>query len=1159
MGLSLLSLIFFYITYKIFKENKKKKADAKNPTIDIFSGDKPPYDLHFLNRNKNISYTYDLLRLSNHLKKRIDSPDFFLDISKTIKQSIANRGFPTPGFSQKQQTRQCLILIDQVYKNSQQVKLFSYLAMYLIKQQVKLDFYFYYQTPDKFYTDEDGPRITIQTLKDRYYNCSLILFTDGTNFPEYNAAILKETITIGFAYWQQRLLVTPVNYNDWGRNEKLLSTFFNVIPADVVGLLELIRAMDTDSSENSLLLSQFYTYESKHVDFNTVKGLQEYLKDEELFQWLCALSIHPKIYWEVILEIGKAIVANPTKINYENLLKLARIQWVHEGNFPTATRLELLKVLTGENEIKARDAFLKMLDDIPMGDEQFSYEEKQISRYANSFVLFATGIQKYTADKNIQAGEEKFISLYKDEHLSDNAFKIYIEKKETEHGNWNTPVNNENGNIGIEKYIHNKEEAHQNNLRNERLILNKKLAQFAAYAISSLLLLCYLIFNKNAIAKSSVNDYLHLADTSIQINNTTIVKLDTRDCFYKLLVSSKDTVANIEISNETSVLFRKNITPVDSFFVTSILKNLPYDSNKTIIYKLTVNGQLFTKQIPLVAGTHNISLIGCERETLNITYNAGYNEDTTPVFNAFKGTEYSIKVIPTSDYEKQPANRVIFDSAIGRNTMFAYGDNLIKAGFRFKNITIRNGEKNSKNIIIDGEKNLSKLPIFTIEKLRELLLNDTIRETKKLTIKIIAGADVALSKITQVKSCLKNNFDISTTQIVNQRSNMNEIKYFNKNFRDSVKYLLACLKTHFPDKTFEVIKSASTKGNTIVAEIYLLNESRYMPRVSITVSDEILIPQANRFRNDLIKGSYNISPITINQNIRASIIEYHSPDQLTWANEIKKIYSSYFRTSQISLQSNPDPKNKFINVRIKSEISTTERFYITDAKFPKSVNENEKLSVAFIITSNNLNRSLPSTTYTGKICIIDNYIKQSNANKLCENFTFKRDAKTIISKEIIASYAAGNKYPVRVIIDQLKIDTVIGQLTIKENANLNNNADIKNSIVCDTIYTYIGPSEDNFVFNGNTYEKNNLKRKGIECILLKKDAKSVSINISKGKCPALNIFFYSGETKMVTLCDDTKITLTFINSAKTSTNRKNDWALFEVILCKNVSTSTRKK
>ncbi|MCY7293221.1 MAG: hypothetical protein LH615_13670, partial [Ferruginibacter sp.] len=207
----------------------------------------------------------------------------------------------------------------------------------------------------------------------------------------------------------------------------------------------------------------------------------------------------------------------------------------------------------------------------------------------------------------------------------------------------------------------------------------------------------------------------------------------------------------------------------------------------------------------------------------------------------------------------------------------------------------------------------------------------------------------------------------------------------------------------------------------------------------------------------------------------------------------------------------------------------------------------------------NLNSSLPPAKYSGKICIEDLGTKQTNTNKLCESFSFKRDAKTIISKEIVASYAPLNNYAVRVIIEQLKIDTVIGFLTIKENTKQSNNTDTKYNTVCDTIYTYIGPDEDNFVFKGKTYEKNNLGRKGIECSLVEKNSKSASINISSGKCPVSTILFYSGETKTVTLCDNTKITLTFVNSAKTSTNRQNNWALFDAILCKIVLKSTRKK
>ena len=1144
-GLLFLSLLLLYAAIKLLRKNVKKLSQKKS--IDIFTGNKPPFDLSFSNRNKNISYTYDLLRLSNHLKKRIDSPDFFLDISKTIKQSILNRGFPTPGFSQKQQTRQCLFLIDQAYKNSQQVKLFSYLAMYLIKNQVKLDFYFYYQTPDKFYTDVDGPRFTLQTLKDRYYNCALIFFTDGTNFPEYNAPGLKETITIGFAYWQHRLLVTPVNYNDWGRNERLLSTFFNVIPADVVGLLELIRALDTESSTTKMLQGQFNSYESKHVDFSTIKGLKEYLHDDEIFQWVCALAIHPKIYWEIILEIGKAIVVNPAKINYETLLKLARIQWIHEGNFPTNLRLELLKVLTRENEIKAREIFLKMLDEITMGDEQFSYEEKQMSRYANSFVLFATGIPKYTTDKNIQDDEERFISLYKNESIADNAFKIYIEKKETAEGNWNTPISSENENIGIQKYIDAKEKDELNAIRYERLKRNNKLARYIGGSVALLLLLGYIFFNKDAIAKSRINKYLKITDTTILTEKSILVSVDTTECLKKLLLLSKDSVATLEIIKGSSLVAKKIIKYGDSLILAVSLKNFLNDNeNKNITYRLIVNEQLFRKQMPMLAGNYFISLTGCEKERLNITYNVGYNEDTTAVFSAFSEERNLINKIPATNNNIPKANRVTFDSIIGKNEIFNYADKLIKAGFPLKNVSVRNRQTAQKNIIIDGQDNLNAIPNFTIEQLRKLLFPDTIN---KSSVHIFYGNNVVASKIKQVENCLSNQFYVSTSKNMIPKSSVNLINYYNESFKDSATSLRNCLQKYFPDKVFEISKAKPERNNRMAAEIFFENDDIVLPPITIYISDESLRSKASRYKNDLESWGFPAITIGLTKKITRNSIEYYDPAQLNNVNYIKRTFSVYFRRESIAIRYIPDASKKYIKVDIVNvAVPTKTRFTITDAKFPKSIYVNEKFSVAFIITANNVSNDLPTAVYRGNICIKENNMtQQKKINSACENFSFKSDEKTIISKGIITSYASGN-YPIRVTIDELKIDTIIGYLSIKANVSPRDEENVK-ATVCDTIYSYVGPSDDYTIFKGQTYDKSNLKRKGIELTLISKDPKSISLNITAGKCPAMKISFYPGEIKTVTLCDDTKITLRSVNAEKTSTNRQNNWALFDVILC----------
>jgi hypothetical protein len=1153
-GLLFLSMILFYNVYKVFKNNPAKNSSSNKPSEHIFSGDKPPYDLYFSDRNKNINYTYDLLRLSNHLKKRIDSPDLFLDISKTIRQSIVNRGFPTPGFSQKQQTRQCLFLIEQAYKNSQQVKLFSYLAMYLIQRQVKLDFYFYYQTPDKFYTHEDAPRITLQTLKDRYYNCSLIFFTDGTNFPQYNAALLKETITTGFSYWQQRILVTPLSYNDWGRNEKLLSTFFKVLPADVAGLLELIRVMDTDSTDTTMLPGQVNTYESKYVDFSTIRGLQEYLNDDELFQWLCALAIHPKIYWEAILEIGKTIIANPAKINYETLLKLARIQWVHEGNFPTTIRLELLKALTRENEIKARDVFLKMLDEIQMGDDMFSYEEKQISRYTNSFVLFATGIQKYTSDKNIQDGEERFISLYKNENISDNVLKIYIEKKETEQGNWNTPITYESENIGIEKYITAKEKAQSDKIQSERLKRNKKLARYAAGAIASLLLLGYIFFNKVAIVKSNINEYLKLADTTIVADKNLSVNIAVNnECFRNLLLISKDSIAFIEASTGSTILYKNNIKFSDSLAYSFALKNLSFDSSKTINYKLIVNEQRFIKEMPLRPGSDSISLIGCEKESLNIYYNIGYNEDTTAVFNAFKGTDYSIKVIPTTDNYKPKANMITFDSAIGKNEIYSYADNLIKAGFPLKSVAIKNKQTAQKNIVIDGQDSLNKLPNFTREQLRKSLFSDAINIPP---VKIFYGDNVSTTKIMQVKNCLKNDFSVSTVTKTIPKLSVNMIKYFRESFKDSAKKISNCLQTYFPERVFEITKSTSLENSNVAAEIYLPSDSKTLPQVLVAISDEILRPQAYKLMDALAKVGYSSNGVFLENNINSSIIEYHAATQLNDANNIKKIYSKYFSTSQVSLKYVDDPQKKYISVQIKKLNDVVkEKFFISDAKFQEKIKMQNKLQVAFAIGFDNFNNASAPKIYTGKVCLSENSNKQTKSLDICENFSFSNKNKTIISKEIDASYSSSGRYSIRVIVEELKVDTILGYTQIEyivtnpTNAN-NPPASVTSNNSCDTIHSYIGMGKGNILFKGKRYLNIPLKDKGIEFSLLERDPKYASFSISKDKCPLDKISFYIGETKTITFCDGTKITLTMLNWENKTGNKKNEEAIFDAIICK---------
>jgi hypothetical protein len=68
-----------------------------------------------------------------------------------------------------------------------------------------------------------------------------------------------------FSFWNKRIVVTPISANDWDGNERILSSFFNIVPADVEGLIELIKFINEDLPGNS----SFKKIDWKTIQFKT--------------------------------------------------------------------------------------------------------------------------------------------------------------------------------------------------------------------------------------------------------------------------------------------------------------------------------------------------------------------------------------------------------------------------------------------------------------------------------------------------------------------------------------------------------------------------------------------------------------------------------------------------------------------------------------------------------------------------------------------------------------------------------------------------------------------------------------------------------------------------------------------------------------------------
>jgi uncharacterized membrane protein (DUF485 family) len=1148
--LSVLALLLLYVAIYIIR----KKINPVKHTEDNFKGNKPPYDLQFTSKEENISAGYRLLRLSNDLKKRVESRTFSFDVSKTIRQSIINRGFITPGYIQKQTNREYLFLIDQAYTNSQQMKLFGYLARYFIDHQVKLDFYFYHQTPDIFYKELDGPKIILENIKDRYYNSALILFADGAGFIDYEAIKLKEKIAGGLAYWHNRVLVTPVPFDDWAKNEKILSTFFNLLPADVIGLMELIRALDTDTSEK-LFVSQFNTYEAKYINFGSINALKEYLGNEELFQWVAALAVHPKIYWEITLEIGKSILKDQTKINYDILLKLARIRWITEGQFPPSTRLELLKNLTRNNEIKARESLLKMLDEMPADESLFFHEEKQLSSYTNSFILFSTGAKKYTEDKKIREGEEKFLALYGQKKIMDNPLKIYIEKKETVSDRWNTPVTTINGNEGIEAYIKEKEIIKRVISKSEKRKRNRSAAFFLTGVVSLLIILSCLFYNKDAIAKIEINKYLHLIDTTAGINNTIELNIATNNCFRQLMLSSKDSFATFEVSTEKGVLSTSKIKFSDSITTGMIYNGLSFDTAIKISYFLSFeNGRSFEKEMPMSPGIYNLSLTGCgSLDSGEVLYYRGINEDTTAVFNVFDKSQYTINVSKpavnaNAVFSSDASNYVVFDSVIGKSEMYNLCMRLIAAGYPLKNIGINLSPNAQKNIVIKRVDSLNKWPVISSERLKCILFNEGCsgnRDSVRSAVQVFYSPGTVISKVRQLKTCINSNpvFNVSTAAL-SKGILYNQVWYYRDSYRDSVNLLLACLKTYFPNRPFSVHKKPAPSNSNISAEIYVYDTTvKPTLTVEMNISDERLRPGINSIRDALMKNGFLVSPVQVKKYISGNTITYNDSSLKNEAAVIQNIYEKYFTGIPIDVIYVADAaQRKVLTISLtQREPPTKGLLTISGLTFEKSIPEKNNFIISFSIACT-LSNSSAATQLDGKICLSEALTNEQRiANTACTNFKFSKAGVSQLAEGINTSGLRPGRYSIHFTAAAPQKDTLLGYVNIEERA--------KPSQLCDTIHSYVGMGSDNVLFKGKRYINLPLKERGFNFSLIERNPKYASFTLEKDKCPPQKLSFNIGETKTIDLCDGAKISLTMLNWENATGKAKNKEAIFDAVIC----------
>jgi len=315
--LGILPLLVLGYLWRQYQQKQKGKRASKEELKQIFdSPDKPPYFIPFRSQTHRIQAGKELYDFANTLRRRQEGLRKELNIEKSLKATIEKGGFPDLKVERTTQPSEYLFLIDDQHRDSIQSRLFEYLVAFLQSKDVYAQRYFYLDEPYSIWKKKDRESLNLKQLYGLYPYHRLVIMGDAHRWLSQSgsdAKSLKKTYTQWLARWKQKTILSPIPAVSWTYKESGIHSWLPLFPADSEGITQAFDALQENEEEERVL--NFKRWHQGHLadrenepDINyrrwrKKEALKSYLKDHPvIWKWLCALSVHPVISWELTLE-----------------------------------------------------------------------------------------------------------------------------------------------------------------------------------------------------------------------------------------------------------------------------------------------------------------------------------------------------------------------------------------------------------------------------------------------------------------------------------------------------------------------------------------------------------------------------------------------------------------------------------------------------------------------------------------------------------------------------------------------------------------------------------------------------------------------------------------------------------------------------------------
>jgi hypothetical protein len=559
-----LRIVLDFLGFKRQKE-VEEIIESKEKEASDDTEKKPPYEIPLENHQQQLIASEPMMNdVMRFMQQRTRDESLALNIPMTVHNTIRSGGIPELVYSNKLRPNDYLILIDSRQANSQQLKLFEYLVNSFRNENMSVTWFFYRNAFSTFYNKEYPAGLSFKRLSEQYREYTLIIYGNAHHlvydgYPTLNTERFNE-----LAEWENKAILTPIPFKDWNIHEKLIGSQMILLPADAEGQLRLIKAINEKLLRHNDYLSSIddaysavsieYTdtngdKRTRQLDFTKPEDIKDYLHDEDLFQWLCSIAIYPRLRWEVLIELGKAVLQRrdcPGKMNYSNLLKLSRISWLQDGYFPESTRLKLLKELGVAEEMTARQKLVEIFEYANLyfkGNHLFS-DEKELQDIINKFVIYA---HEPDSHPDYLFAKEQFEILWNKNKIADAPLKEYLDNAGEE--KWETPLKQGMNTMKASEYFHS-----YSSFKEPRWV--KKLDTiFSILSVSAFILLLLLGFVGNTLTGSTWRSLGIVSNDSSRLTKVTLVPPSQGYCLRAGLDSSDLEQLRITLTDENGEVY----------------------------------------------------------------------------------------------------------------------------------------------------------------------------------------------------------------------------------------------------------------------------------------------------------------------------------------------------------------------------------------------------------------------------------------------------------------------------------------------------------------------------------------------------------------------------------------------------------------------------